>query len=85
MEWLWRRSGVDFVLKDIYPTDFAALADIGHGIAGSPATVRDYLARLQSETGVNYVLCQMMFGDMNFADASHSIRLFAREVMPAFA
>ena len=85
MEWIWRRSGVEFVLKDIYPTDFAALQDIGHGIAGSPATVHDYLARLKDETGVNYVLCQMVFGDMKFADASHSISLFGREVMPAFA
>jgi alkanesulfonate monooxygenase SsuD/methylene tetrahydromethanopterin reductase-like flavin-dependent oxidoreductase (luciferase family) len=85
MDWIWRRSGVEFVLKDIYPTDFAALQDIGHGIAGSPATVHDSLARLKDETGVNYVLCQMVFGDMKFADASHSISLFGREVMPAFA
>ena len=85
MDYLWRRSGVAFVLKEIYPTDFAALQDIGHGVAGSPATVRDYIARLQSEAGVNYVLCQMVFGDIKFDDASHSIRLFAREVMPAFS
>jgi alkanesulfonate monooxygenase SsuD/methylene tetrahydromethanopterin reductase-like flavin-dependent oxidoreductase (luciferase family) len=84
MEWIWRRSGVEFVLKDIYPTEFAALEAIGHGVAGSPATVRDYVARLKEETGVNYVLCQMVFGDMTFADASHSIRLFGREVMPGF-
>jgi alkanesulfonate monooxygenase SsuD/methylene tetrahydromethanopterin reductase-like flavin-dependent oxidoreductase (luciferase family) len=85
MDWIWRRSGVPFPLKDIYPTDFAALEAIGHGIAGSPATVRDYLARLKEETGVNYVLCQMVFGDMTFVDASHSISLFGREVMPKFA
>jgi len=84
MEWIWRRGGVPFTLKDIYPADFPALAAIGHGIAGSPATVRDYIARLKDEAGVNYVLCQMVFGDMNFTDAEHSIRLFAREVMPAF-
>ena len=84
MDWLWRRSGVPFALKEIYPEDFSALAAIGHGVAGSPASVRDYLARLERETGVNYVLCQMIFGDMNFADAAHSIELFAREVMPAF-
>jgi alkanesulfonate monooxygenase SsuD/methylene tetrahydromethanopterin reductase-like flavin-dependent oxidoreductase (luciferase family) len=84
MDWLWRRSGVAFALKEIYPEDFSALAAIGHGVAGSPATVRDYLARLEQETGVNYVLCQMVFGDMNFSDATHSIELFAREVVPAF-
>jgi len=84
MDWLWRRSGVPFALKEIYPEDFSALAAIGHGVAGSPASVRDYLARLERETGINYVLCQMVFGDMNFSDAAHSIELFAREVMPAF-
>ena len=84
MDWLWRRAGVPFALKEIYPEDFSALAAIGHGVAGSPASVRDYLARLERETGINYVLCQMVFGDMNFSDAAHSIELFAREVMPAF-
>jgi alkanesulfonate monooxygenase SsuD/methylene tetrahydromethanopterin reductase-like flavin-dependent oxidoreductase (luciferase family) len=84
IEYLWQRSNIDFVLKDIYPTDFAALERIGHGVAGSPATVRDYLARLQTETGVNTVLCQMVFGDIRFDDAIHSIQLFGREVIPAF-
>ncbi len=85
MGWLWQRSNADFMLKQIYPIGFSELERIGHGVAGAPATVRDYLVALQRETGVNYVLCQMMFGDMNFDDASHSIALFAREVMAAFA
>ncbi|MGH6665687.1 MAG: LLM class flavin-dependent oxidoreductase [Pseudolabrys sp.] len=85
MDYLWRRSGVEFVLKDIYPEDFDDLARIGHGIAGSPSTVRDTIAKLQKETGVNTVLCQMVFGDISFDDATHSIRLFGREVIPAFA
>jgi alkanesulfonate monooxygenase SsuD/methylene tetrahydromethanopterin reductase-like flavin-dependent oxidoreductase (luciferase family) len=85
MEWIWRRANVAFVLKDIYPEDFATLERIGHGIAGSAATVRDYLARLKQETGVNYVLCQMAFGDMKAADASRSISLFGSEVMQGFA
>jgi alkanesulfonate monooxygenase SsuD/methylene tetrahydromethanopterin reductase-like flavin-dependent oxidoreductase (luciferase family) len=85
MDFIWRRSGVEFVLKEIYPPDFANLAAIGHGIAGAPSTVRDYIARLQADTGVNTVLCQMVFGDMNFSDATHSIELFGRGVIPTFA
>jgi alkanesulfonate monooxygenase SsuD/methylene tetrahydromethanopterin reductase-like flavin-dependent oxidoreductase (luciferase family) len=84
MEYLWKRSGQDFLLKEIYPLEFEALQAIGHGIAGSPATVRDYVARLEREAGINYMLCQMVFGDMNFDDASHSIQLFGKEVMPEF-
>jgi alkanesulfonate monooxygenase SsuD/methylene tetrahydromethanopterin reductase-like flavin-dependent oxidoreductase (luciferase family) len=85
MDWIWRRSGVEFSLKEIYPPDFAALAAIGHGVAGSPASVRDYVARLQAETGINYLLCQMVFGGMAEADAARSLTLFGREVMPVFA
>ncbi len=85
MDFLWRRSNVDFLLKDIYPKDFAALQAIGNGFAGSPASVRDYITKLQAETGINYLLCQMVFGSMRFDEAQHAIRLFAREVMPAFA
>jgi alkanesulfonate monooxygenase SsuD/methylene tetrahydromethanopterin reductase-like flavin-dependent oxidoreductase (luciferase family) len=84
MDFLWRRSNVEFVLKDIYSKNFAALQSISHGMAGSPATVRDYIARLQAETGVNYVLCQMVFGSMSFEQADRSIGLFAKEVMPEF-
>ncbi len=85
IEFLWRRTNADFVLKEIYPRDFVALERIGHGIAGSPATVRDYLVRLREETGVNTVLCQIVFGDMRFDDAARSIGLFGREIIPAFS
>src|SRR5262249_12902373 len=44
MDFLWRRAGAEFTLKDIYPADFAQLQAIGHGFAGSPATVRDAIA-----------------------------------------
>jgi hypothetical protein len=40
---------------------------------------------LASESGVNYVLAQMMFGNLSFEQASNSMGLFAREVAPAFA
>jgi len=85
IEYLWRRANMDFVLKDIYPPDFDALERIGHGVAGSPATVRDYLTRLRAETGVNTVLCQMVFGVMRLEDAARSIKLFGREIIPAFS
>jgi alkanesulfonate monooxygenase SsuD/methylene tetrahydromethanopterin reductase-like flavin-dependent oxidoreductase (luciferase family) len=85
MDWIWRRSNSEFTLKAIYPESFAELSAIGHGVAGSPKTVRDYIARLRQETGVNYVLAQMVFGDMRVDDARQSLTLFAREVMAEFA
>jgi alkanesulfonate monooxygenase SsuD/methylene tetrahydromethanopterin reductase-like flavin-dependent oxidoreductase (luciferase family) len=85
IEMLWARSGMNFPLMPVYPRSFDELEAIGHGIAGSPASVRDYIGRLQQESGVNYVLAQTMFGNLGFEEASSSIRLFAREVAPAFA
>jgi alkanesulfonate monooxygenase SsuD/methylene tetrahydromethanopterin reductase-like flavin-dependent oxidoreductase (luciferase family) len=84
IEYLWKHARTDFVLKAIYPQTFEELAAIGHGVAGSPATVRAWLETLEQETGVNYVLGQMIFGDMSFEEAANSLRLFSREVMPAF-
>jgi alkanesulfonate monooxygenase SsuD/methylene tetrahydromethanopterin reductase-like flavin-dependent oxidoreductase (luciferase family) len=85
IEYLWKHARADFVLEEVYPHTFEELSALGHGIAGSPATVRAYLERLEEETGVNYVLGQMIFGDMTFDEAASSIRLFGNEVMPAFA
>jgi alkanesulfonate monooxygenase SsuD/methylene tetrahydromethanopterin reductase-like flavin-dependent oxidoreductase (luciferase family) len=85
IEMLWARSGVTFPLTPVYPKTWDELEALGHGVAGSPSTVRDYVARLQTDSGVNYVLGQMMFGNLSFEQASQSISLFAREVMPAFA
>ena len=85
MEYIWQRAGTPFTLTEIYPQDYAGLEAVGHGIAGAPATVRDYIARLKDETGVNTVLCQMVFGDMRFDEAQRSIELFGREVIPHFA
>jgi alkanesulfonate monooxygenase SsuD/methylene tetrahydromethanopterin reductase-like flavin-dependent oxidoreductase (luciferase family) len=85
IDFLWRRSNADFTLKEIYPPDFDSLERIGHGVAGSPATVRNYLDDLQRDADINYVLCQMTFGDMAESDAAQSLTLFGREVIPAFA
>lgn len=85
IEMLWVRSGIPFPLTPVYPKRWDDLEAIGHGVAGSPSTVRDYIAALQAESGVNYVLGQMMFGTMPFDQAAASVTLFAREVMPAFA
>lgn len=85
IEFIWRHTRREFTLAEIYPRSFDELATLGHGVAGSPTTVRGYLERLEDEAGVNYVLGQMIFGDMSLAEASSSIRLFGREVMPAFA
>jgi len=51
-------------------------------LAGSPARVRDQVARLIGETGVNYVICCFAWGDLTLAQSLRSLRLFAEGVMP---
>jgi alkanesulfonate monooxygenase SsuD/methylene tetrahydromethanopterin reductase-like flavin-dependent oxidoreductase (luciferase family) len=65
------------------PADFDTLMQRGQGVAGSPATVRAFLAAQLQETGCNYVVGQFAFGDLALDETLRSIELFAREVMPA--
>jgi alkanesulfonate monooxygenase SsuD/methylene tetrahydromethanopterin reductase-like flavin-dependent oxidoreductase (luciferase family) len=88
--WVWRKHGVDIdekfpIIAGLYPRTFDELQAKGNGIAGSPATVRDYIAAEASETGINYFCSWLAFGDLALEESLHSIELFAREVMPAFA
>lgn len=82
--WERKREALEWV-RSINPPDFEGLAAIGAGIAGSPATVRRYLARQIGETGASYVVGHFMFGDMPAAAAHRSVELFGTEVMPHFA
>jgi alkanesulfonate monooxygenase SsuD/methylene tetrahydromethanopterin reductase-like flavin-dependent oxidoreductase (luciferase family) len=83
--WLFQRHGVEPRIIGIYPPTFDELMALDNGIAGSPATVRDFLAAEVAATGANYVLSWFAFGGMTVAESLRSISLFADEVMPAFA
>jgi alkanesulfonate monooxygenase SsuD/methylene tetrahydromethanopterin reductase-like flavin-dependent oxidoreductase (luciferase family) len=52
---------------------------------GSPARVREQLARVLEVSGCNYVIGAFAWGTLPHAQTLHSLRLFAEEVMPAFA
>jgi alkanesulfonate monooxygenase SsuD/methylene tetrahydromethanopterin reductase-like flavin-dependent oxidoreductase (luciferase family) len=57
-----------------------------HGInVGTPDQVIERLQRLQAEAGVNYYIGWFNFGGMPADKVERSMRLFAKEVMPAFA
>ena len=84
MEFLWTWGGVPFPIGDVYPLEFDALQAMGMGIAGAPETVRRYIASAVAATGITYFVCDMSFGIIPFDDASRSVDLFAREVMPHF-
>ncbi len=63
------------------PGDFDALVERGQGIAGSPATVTEFLASQLAETQCNYVVGQFAFGDLTREECLRSIELFVSDVM----
>jgi alkanesulfonate monooxygenase SsuD/methylene tetrahydromethanopterin reductase-like flavin-dependent oxidoreductase (luciferase family) len=65
------------------PPDFDALMERGQGVAGSPATVTNFLRTQLDETGCNYVVGQFAFGDLSSEETLRSVALFASDVMPA--
>jgi alkanesulfonate monooxygenase SsuD/methylene tetrahydromethanopterin reductase-like flavin-dependent oxidoreductase (luciferase family) len=82
--WLFRRHGSMPRVGDLYPESFDQLAALRTAVAGSPRTVRDFIAAEIEETSPNYFVPWLAFGDMTVEEALHSVDLFAREVMPAF-
>ncbi|HZF15290.1 MAG TPA: LLM class flavin-dependent oxidoreductase [Steroidobacteraceae bacterium] len=81
---LWERSGVPFPLEHILTREWDGYVRNGLAVAGSPATVREFLAAQIKEAGANLVLGQMIFGNMREEEALHSLRLFSRDVIPSF-
>jgi alkanesulfonate monooxygenase SsuD/methylene tetrahydromethanopterin reductase-like flavin-dependent oxidoreductase (luciferase family) len=68
-----------------YPETFAALQKAGFGIAGSPATVRDYYVHEIKDSRANYALGRFAFGDLTLAESKRSVDLFRTHVMPALS
>jgi alkanesulfonate monooxygenase SsuD/methylene tetrahydromethanopterin reductase-like flavin-dependent oxidoreductase (luciferase family) len=67
----------------IYPDTFDELLERGQALAGSPQAVREALAAEAKATGVNYLLLDVAFGDMQLQESLQTIELFRAEVMPA--
>jgi alkanesulfonate monooxygenase SsuD/methylene tetrahydromethanopterin reductase-like flavin-dependent oxidoreductase (luciferase family) len=82
--WLFNRRGSAPRVAGHYPDTFDELATLKTAVAGSPQTVRDFIAADIAATGANYAVPWLAFGDMTADEALHSVELFATEVIPAF-
>ena len=51
-------------------------------IAGSPATVKEFVERYASESNCNYLVSSVQWGDLSHDEASYSLGLFMSDVMP---
>lgn len=85
MEHLWAKYAVPFPLKDALPEEWDLLQARGHGIAGTPGQVRNYVGAVAEAAGANYFVCDFVFGTIAYEEAQRSIELFSGEVMPVFA
>jgi alkanesulfonate monooxygenase SsuD/methylene tetrahydromethanopterin reductase-like flavin-dependent oxidoreductase (luciferase family) len=83
--WLFARHGAEPRIAGLYPPTFDELAALDNGVAGSPRTVRDFVAAELAASGSNYLLSWFAFGDMTLSESLRSVELFSRDVMPAFA
>jgi alkanesulfonate monooxygenase SsuD/methylene tetrahydromethanopterin reductase-like flavin-dependent oxidoreductase (luciferase family) len=62
---------------------FDAVISQGQAVAGTPETVREFLAAQIADSGANYVVGQFCFGDLKFEEMLSSVELFTARVMPA--
>ena len=61
-----------------WPSEFSGLMDQQRAIAGSPQPVADFLCEQVETSGINYVVSQLMFGDLPHESAVRSIRAVCR-------
>jgi alkanesulfonate monooxygenase SsuD/methylene tetrahydromethanopterin reductase-like flavin-dependent oxidoreductase (luciferase family) len=69
--------------SSLHVESFDELITQGQAIAGSPETVRAFLAAQLDDTRANYVVGQFCFGDLKLDEILFSVELFATQVMPA--
>ena len=50
-------------------------------VAGSPATVKEFVNRFEEQSGSDYFIAKFTFGDVTHAEAMRSMQLFAEQVM----
>ena len=64
---------------------FEEAAQIGFSIAGSASSVCRILTAQASDAGVNYLLCQIAFGNLPLEASLQTASAMASEIMPHFA
>jgi alkanesulfonate monooxygenase SsuD/methylene tetrahydromethanopterin reductase-like flavin-dependent oxidoreductase (luciferase family) len=82
--WLFKRHGTEPRIINLLPPTFDELMALGNGVAGSPRTVRDFIAAEREATRINYFVSWLAFGDMAPEESLHSLELFTTLVTPGF-
>jgi alkanesulfonate monooxygenase SsuD/methylene tetrahydromethanopterin reductase-like flavin-dependent oxidoreductase (luciferase family) len=78
---LWEERGGGFPLAGHLPEAWDQAEAMGHGCAGSPATVRAFVEREVAQGGITYFVSAFAFGDLPLDAVLHSVDLFAAEAI----
>jgi alkanesulfonate monooxygenase SsuD/methylene tetrahydromethanopterin reductase-like flavin-dependent oxidoreductase (luciferase family) len=78
---LFRRWGLNPPNDPTLGGDVDRALELGVLVAGSPATVREYLERFEAQSGTDYFVGKFTMGDLTHAEVLRSIDLFASHVM----
>lgn len=81
--YLWRLHDMQIPLN--FPEDFHAARALGLCLVGTAARVREQAARQIDESGINYLLCRIAFGDLPLAQSLATVTALQEEVIPALA
>jgi alkanesulfonate monooxygenase SsuD/methylene tetrahydromethanopterin reductase-like flavin-dependent oxidoreductase (luciferase family) len=78
---LWRDHGT---IPTMFTDDLDRARDADAAIVGSPATVRERIARYFEQTSCNYLVLSFAWGSLSYEQSRKSLDLFAAKVMPEF-
>jgi alkanesulfonate monooxygenase SsuD/methylene tetrahydromethanopterin reductase-like flavin-dependent oxidoreductase (luciferase family) len=82
MELLWTLHGMKLPLA--LPPKIGPLLQIGSAFAGTAAGLRKLVAEQAQETGADYFVCDVAFGDVSLKEAMRTVELLTRDVIPFF-
>lgn len=82
---LFRDYGLPIPMDPTVGGDFDKARSVRAVVVGSPETVRQEVQHFQAVSRSDYYIGSFFWGDLDYAEATSSLDLFAKEVMPAFS
>jgi alkanesulfonate monooxygenase SsuD/methylene tetrahydromethanopterin reductase-like flavin-dependent oxidoreductase (luciferase family) len=78
---LWRDHGT---IPSMFTDDLDRASNADAAIVGSPAKVRERIARYFEQSSCNYLVLSFAWGNLTHEQSLKSLNLFASKVMPEF-
>lgn len=83
MELLWIKHGTKLPLG--LPPEIGPLLQIGAAFAGTASEFKNFVDQQIRATGATYLVCDVAFGDLSYAESMQTVKLLGEEVIPHFA